>query len=99
MQEDTMATTHELERPKQARSSDREILVVDDEGLIRGLLLRFLPTIGFAVTVAGNGKEGLDLFLKKSFALVLTDLRMPEMDGCTLGRHIKDTSPQVRRLL
>ena len=72
-----------------------KILVVDDAKAIRDILSRMLSFMGFEVAVASSGHEGLDLFLKNSFDLVLADLQMPDMDGWTLALHIKDESPDT----
>jgi CheY-like chemotaxis protein len=72
-----------------------KILVVDDAKAIRDTLTKALSFMGFEVAVAGSGHEGLDLFLKSSFDLVLADLQMPDMDGWTLALHIKDASPNT----
>jgi two-component system cell cycle sensor histidine kinase/response regulator CckA len=72
--------------------SGNKILVVDDAKAIRVTLSKILSFMGFEVAVASSGHEGLDLFLKSSFDLVLADLQMPDMDGWTLALHIKDES-------
>ena len=74
---------------------DKKILIVDDERAIRDILSDTLIHWGYQVTVAGSGIEALDLFLKRSFDLVLTDLSMPGIDGLTLAMHVKDKSPDT----
>ena len=74
---------------------DKKILIVDDEKAIRDILSDTLIHWGYQVTVAGSGIEALDLFLKRSFDLVLTDLSMPGIDGLTLAIHVKDKSPNT----
>jgi CheY-like chemotaxis protein len=69
------------------------ILVVDDEQAIRAALADTLAFLGHEVATASNGTEGLRLFLKDSFELVVTDVQMPGMDGWTLAQRIKDASP------
>ena len=69
------------------------ILVVDDEQAIRAALADTLAFLGYEVATASNGTEGLRLFHKNSFRLVVTDVQMPGMDGWTLARHIKKRSP------
>ena len=69
------------------------ILVVDDEQAIRAALADTLAFLGYEVATASNGTEGLRLFHKNSFQLVVTDVQMPGMDGWTLARHIKKRSP------
>lgn len=73
----------------------RRILVVDDTKAIRDVLSDMLSIMGYEVVVASSGHEGLNRFLKSSFELVLTDLDMPGIDGCTLALHIKDKSPNT----
>lgn len=75
--------------------SRNKILVVDDAKAIRDTLSKVLSSMGFEVAVARSGHEGLNLFLKNSFDLVLADLQMPDMDGWTLALHIKDESPDT----
>ena len=72
-----------------------KILVVDDSKAIRDILSKMLSFMGFHVTVASSGNEGLNLFLTNSFDLVLTDLQMPGMDGWTLALRVKDESPDT----
>jgi signal transduction histidine kinase/DNA-binding response OmpR family regulator len=57
------------------------ILVVDDDPINRLLLHTFLEPIGFSVVEAADGRQALDLFRAHRPALVLTDLKMPIMDG------------------
>ena len=72
-----------------------KILVVDDEKNIRDCLSMVLSFMGFEVAAASSGNEGLNLFLKSSFDLVLTDLQMPDMDGWALAFNIKEESPNT----
>jgi two-component system response regulator AtoC len=62
----------------------RQILVVDDEPKMRRVLEIMLQKMGHRVLGAGNGVEALALFQANSVELVITDLRMPEMDGIEL---------------
>jgi len=71
------------------------ILIVDDAKTIRNILSKMLSFMGFEVAVASSGNEGLNLFLKNSFDLVLTDLQMPGIDGWTLAFNIKEESPNT----
>ena len=71
------------------------VLVVDDDTGVQDMLSKVLSAMGFEVTVAKSGKEGLHLFLKNPAELVLTDMNMPGMDGSTLATHIKEESPNT----
>ena len=64
--------------------SQQRVLVVDDEAAMRRVLEIMLQKMGHETRVASNGREALELVQRQSFDLVLTDLRMPEMDGVAL---------------
>lgn len=65
------------------------ILLVDDDKTILTLLYRHTRRLGFGVDQAENGKEAVELLKKHSYALVISDIIMPVMDGMKLLRHIK----------
>lgn len=69
------------------------ILVVDDEIHIRQLIGEVLKRNNYLVDKAANGKEALTLFQKTHHDVVITDIRMPEMDGLELLKHVKQESP------
>jgi DNA-binding NtrC family response regulator len=70
-----------------------KILVIDDETGIVELCQRVLSQEGHAVSTAFSGEEGLEILSKESFDLVLSDLRMPGIDGIKLLKKIKENSP------
>src|SRR5881409_1237536 len=63
-------------------------LVVDDEPRLRRVLVRLLEGEGFSCAEAGSGTEALELLQHDPVPLVISDLRMPQMDGVTLLREI-----------
>jgi len=69
------------------------ILVVDDELLIRDLVYDFFNERDWDVTIADNGERALRAFEQREFDVVLTDLKMPEMDGATLIDRMKEVKP------
>jgi PAS domain S-box-containing protein len=75
------------------------VLVVDDDQKILDVLAEFIPTLGCEVLLARDGDEGLQLFLADRPPLVITDLRMPNMDGLTLMRAIKEAGPRTEVLI
>ena len=75
------------------------ILVVDDDRGVREVLEIMLAREGYAVACAESGKEALALFRQKAFDLVLTDLKMPKMDGINLLKEIKGLSPDTMVIL
>jgi signal transduction histidine kinase len=78
---------------------DNRILLVDDEAGIRKVLGIFLTDSGYAVTTAENGEEALKRFRELAPPIVLTDIKMPEMDGIELLQHIKAESPDTEVIM
>jgi two-component system NtrC family response regulator len=72
-----------------------QILIVDDENVQLEMLKGFLVKQGYGVDTAKDGKRGLEKFKRGSFDLILTDLRMPEMDGLQLLKEVKGLNPEV----
>lgn len=75
------------------------ILVVDDELHILNLIERILTKEGYPVLKALNGHEALKILDQHPVDIVLTDIRMPEMDGITLLKKIKILDPSIKVLL
>jgi CheY-like chemotaxis protein len=76
------------------------ILCIDDDPQVRELLNGCLTHLGHRVMVAPGGKEGLEMFrtatLKKQpYEVVVTDMRMPDIDGRQVARTIKAESPNT----
>jgi DNA-binding response OmpR family regulator len=68
------------------------ILLADDEAHITCVLAQRLRGAGFAVVAARDGEEALDLALRSTPALVVTDLQMPRMSGLELAMRLKETA-------
>src|SRR5438309_11647813 len=71
------------------------ILVVDDEDGIRSFLTEALALDGHAVTEAADGEAALERLARKGFDLLLTDLRMPRLDGLELVRRVRRHHPDI----
>ncbi|MFU2207091.1 response regulator [Solidesulfovibrio sp. C21] len=71
------------------------LLLVDDEEDIRRFLGLFLSDLGYAVHAAANGEEALAMFDEVAPSIVLTDIKMPVMDGLELLKRIKARSPDT----
>lgn len=77
----------------------QKILLVDDEEGIRKVLDISLSDSGFKVFTAESGKEALDIFRKMRPPIVLTDIKMPGMDGIELLQKIKEESPDTEVIM
>ncbi|SDB55404.1 STAS domain-containing protein [Desulfonatronum thiosulfatophilum] len=71
----------------------RKILVIDDEKPTLSMFRLFLNAYGFTVFTAENGEDGLDVFQKEDPAIVITDIKMPGMDGLEVLKRIKELNP------
>ena len=72
-----------------------KILVVDDEQSLRDVLSIMLKRAGYAVTSAMDGEEAIEFLNKEIFDLVITDLRMPKLDGMEVLKAVKSASPET----
>lgn len=71
------------------------ILVVDDDPAVAALLKSVLRTMG-DVDVASNGEEGLEKIRKKYYALIISDIRMPKIDGIELYEQVQRIFPSIK---
>ncbi|MFA9614713.1 MAG: response regulator [Deltaproteobacteria bacterium] len=72
-----------------------KILVIDDEASTRDLLKMSLESDGYTVFVAEDGPKGLEIFARENPPVVLTDIKMPGMDGIEVLRKVKEQSPDT----
>lgn len=80
--------------------SPARVLVVDDEADMREALTDLLQRSGFEIVgTASNGREAVSLTAELHPALVLMDMRMPEMDGIEATRQIKAATPNTQVLI
>ena len=71
------------------------ILLIDDEAIALSNLSHVLEREGYQVTACQDGESGLAAMQSTRFDLVLTDLRMPGIDGMDVLHHIRETTPDV----
>ena len=72
-----------------------KVLVIDDEPDIRELLLLTLTRMGLLCDVAATFQEGITYIDKNEYFLVLTDMRLPDGDGCDIVQYIQKNKPQL----
>ncbi len=77
----------------------KTVLVVDDEAAIAGLLKVILSEAGMEVELASNGQQAMELIEKTKFDLVISDIRMPVMDGFQLLEQVKRRDREIKVIL
>lgn len=76
-----------------------KILLADDEPFVRDIVVKLLRRAGHTVETAFDGQNALDAFQSETFDIVITDLRMPRLDGLGLAMVIKARCPTQRVVL
>lgn len=75
------------------------VLVVDDEAILRNLLDKILNREGYHVFLARSAQEALQILSDSQIDIVLSDVKMPGMDGFALLREIKKSYPQIGTIM
>ncbi len=86
-----MSTGHEVHHRK------KRILAVDDDGLVRKSLEILLREAGYEPSVASSGQEALGYLVQRHFDLLITDIRMPGMDGLQVIQAVRDYTREMKR--
>ncbi|MBN1211683.1 MAG: response regulator [candidate division Zixibacteria bacterium] len=75
------------------------ILVVDDELMMRNLLEKILVRDGYNVITAENGQDALEVLKTEKTDIVISDMKMPEMNGFDLLKIVKKEYPQIGMIM
>ncbi|MBW2015341.1 MAG: diguanylate cyclase [Deltaproteobacteria bacterium] len=75
--------------------SQESILIVDDDAVLREVFTDLLKALGFSVASVSSGPEALDSLENNDFTFLLTDMKMPEMDGMELIKRVSGTHPDI----
>src|ERR1035437_2325492 len=75
------------------------LLFVDDEPSILSSLRRLFRPLGYRILTAESGLEGLEVLGRETVDLVISDMRMPNMDGAKFLKEVRARWPQAIRLL
>ena len=78
---------------------NERILIAEDEEVLRRNLCDFLERHGYEVTGAADGQEALEKLREEDYAVLLTDIRMPRMDGITLLKRVGAERPETHVLV
>ncbi len=75
------------------------ILLVDDDERLRNAADKVLSAEGYGVVTAASGREALELLKKEAFALVVSDLRLPDLDGIALLKQAREFLPEAEVIM
>ena len=84
-----------LKTSKKSWKKSLKILAIDDQEIIRDLLVNMFGSAGHEVTTAERGEEGIAKFKIQRFDLVVTDLSMPDLSGWEVAREVKKLRPDM----
>src|SRR3990172_11649272 len=79
--------------------SKPKVLVIDDEEIVRKSCKKCLTPEGYEVDVAPNAMEGLSLAEANRYDLILTDLKMPDMDGMEFLIKVRESQPEAKVIM
>ena len=89
--------TFAIERAAPAAPTGQRLLIIDDEPDIAELLQTILTDSGFQIKTASNGDDALQIVSNENFDAVLTDMRMPGLDGQALYQRIREIKPALAK--
>ncbi|MFH1844383.1 MAG: response regulator [bacterium] len=84
-----------MESTDKIAATGQKLLVIDDEATIRAMLTAYLREQSYTVFTAETGHDGLAMFAKETPALVLVDLRLPDIDGLEVMARIREQAPET----
>jgi DNA-binding NtrC family response regulator len=80
-------------------SEEPEVLIVDDECTVCEILAEFLAREGYSTTTATGGAAALDLLERRSFDVVIADLKMPQIGGLDVMSRVHQTSEDTKVII
>lgn len=89
----------ETDTPQAVATEPAALLFVDDEANILSALRRLFRPLGYRIFTAGSGAEGLEVFEQNPVDLVISDMRMPEMNGAQFLEKVRARWPDAVRIL
>ncbi len=88
-----------MSEPVKTQKIPATILLVDDEANILSSLKRLFRPIGYRIFTAEGGAQGLEILARESVDLVVSDMRMPEMNGAQFLEKVREQWPETVRIL
>ncbi len=93
------ALRHLVRAPSAKPTAMLDILLVDDEASVRVPLGEALRELGHRVSLAADGGEAMSCLDRQTFNLVMSDVRLPKVDGCTILRRLREERPDTHVVL
>jgi CheY-like chemotaxis protein len=79
---------------------DPRVLVIDDDDALRELVIRVVKQAGYQVDAVGDGHAGLERLAERAYDVILSDVRMPGMDGIEFYQEVRRLHPtQANRII
>ena len=79
--------------------ANKQILIVDDEPIVRESIKDWLEDAGYKVDTAESGEEAEKMIGKKDFGVVIMDIRLPGKTGINVLKDIKSLKPQIKTII
>ncbi|MCI0531207.1 MAG: response regulator [candidate division Zixibacteria bacterium] len=77
------------------KNQTNSVLIVDDDDILLNMLMESLESMGFNPVGVGNGQEALEKIKTQNFDLIITDIKMPKMDGVAFLKQVKEIKPDL----
>jgi len=79
--------------------TNKPILIVDDEPIVRESIKDWLKEAGYQVVTAESGEEALELIEKQDFSVIVLDVRLPGKTGITVLKEVKALKPEIKSIV
>jgi response regulator RpfG family c-di-GMP phosphodiesterase len=94
-----MSEKQEIQASQSETAAAATLLFVDDEANVLSSLKRLFRPFGYRIFTAESGAQGLDIMSREAIDIVISDMRMPEMNGAQFLQHVKEQWPDTVRIL
>ncbi|MGB2698046.1 MAG: response regulator [Candidatus Zixiibacteriota bacterium] len=88
-----------MSQEKRKLTQKEKILIVDDEEIMRSFLLDVFMDEGYDLDSAANGEEALEKISRNQYQLIITDIRMPGVDGTEVLKKAKELNPKTEVII
>ena len=79
--------------------TNKQILIVDDEPIVRESIRDWLKDAGYEVATAETGEEALEMMKKQDFSVLILDIRLPGKTGISVLREVKAFKPEIKSII